>query len=103
MPDDIALPCKQFTDARELNIMRIFSKERESLRIRKARASRAIYVDKDVQEIDLEVETEDGERLTLRMSPRVAHTIISHMQTSYEAINPPLNRGSAAQWDGMMD
>lgn len=85
--------------------MKIFGKERQSLRIKKVKASRAVFMnDQGTQEIEVTVLTEDGEKLTLQMPPQLAHVLVREVGAAYEAINPPIHQGwgqGAAQWDGM--
>lgn len=90
-------------DTKELITMFIFGKERQSLRIKKARAARAIFVNTETQEVEVQLLTDDGERLELQIPSSVAHTLIMHMTEAYLAINPPLRTGAAADWQGMMD
>jgi hypothetical protein len=92
---------------KEMKRMRIFGKERQSLRIQKVRASRAIYVrpgNPDEQEVELQLTTEDGERLDLRMRTGLVRQLILDLSDSYEAIAPALSRGrwNAGQ-QGMSD
>lgn len=84
--------------------MRIFRKERESLRVKKIKASRAVFIDLDHQEIEITFQTEEGDILTLQLPTRLAHVLISEATSAYLAINPPLRTGSDyATWDGMND
>jgi hypothetical protein len=82
--------------------MMIFGKKRDSLRIKRIRASRAVFVNQDIQEVHIEFITEDGERLTLQLASRMVPGLIGDLTDSYEAINPPLSRRSngAAGWEG---
>lgn len=83
--------------------MRIFGKERQSLRVKNIRAARALYMDgPGTEEIEIEFVTDTGERLTLQMRPQLAHKLNLEVGSAYEAICPPLIRGSNyATWDGM--
>jgi hypothetical protein len=87
--------------------MRLFGKNRETLRIGKARACRAVYVrpgNPEEQEIEIQLITEDGERLDLRIKTKVAASLMLDMRDAYEAILPPMRRGNyAAGWQGMDD
>lgn len=87
--------------------MMLFGKKRESIRVAKIRASRAIYVrpgNPDEQEVELQLITEDGERLDLRMRTGVVRQLILDLNDSYEAIVPPLTRGNRnAGFLGMSD
>lgn len=83
-------------------MMKIFGKRRESLRIKKIRASRAVFVNQDVQEVEIQFVTEDGERLDLQMPSRLAPALIQELTIAYQAINPPLRSGSyESTWQGM--
>jgi len=85
--------------------MRIFGKERQSLRIKKAVAARAVYDNGEgLQEIELRLLTEDGERLTLQIPPSLARKLTLELSSAYEAINPPLRSSrNAADFLGMDD
>lgn len=81
--------------------MKIFGKERESLRIKKAAAARALYMDGNgTQEIEIRLVTEDGDRLDLQIPFLMAPALIGQLTDAYEAIVPPLSRRNnpAAQW-----
>lgn len=81
-----------------------FFKGKESTRVKKIGASRAIYVNPDLNEIHITFISEDNEKLTLELSPSQARDLIEFMTVSYQAINPPLRGGSyAANWQGMTD
>lgn len=84
--------------------MRIFGKERQSLRIQKVKASRAVFINQDVQEVEISLITEDGERLDLQLPSRLAPKLIQEMMLSYQAIHPPIQTGGfQATWQGMDD
>lgn len=83
--------------------MRIFGRKRETLRIKKAVACRALYMDgPGTQEINITLHTEDGERLDLQLPFLAAPALIGQLTDAYEAIVPPLSRrnNQAAGWDG---
>lgn len=79
--------------------------EKHSVRVRRVRASRAVFVNRDIQEVHMEFETEERDKLVLQMTPRQVHSLVTELVTAYQAINPPLaSRGdSMAQWEGMED
>lgn len=76
--------------------MRIFGRERETLRVEKLQASRAKYHDTDIQRVEVKLKTEGNGLLTLDMSTDQAHALIIQMTAAYNAIRPPLATGSAA-------
>lgn len=81
-----------------------FFKGKESTKVKKIGSSRAIIggVTSDSEEVHLVFINEDGEKLTLELTPRQARDLIVMTTTAYEAINPPLARGyGAASWMGM--
>ncbi len=83
--------------------MKIFGKNKESLRIKKVRACRALYADgPGTEEIEVHLITADGERLDLQLHHRSVPELIGQLTDAYEAINPPLNRRNnpAAGWSG---
>lgn len=82
--------------------MRIFRKERESLRIKAIRACRAKYMDGNgTEEIEIHFITEDGERLDLQIPYRLVYNLVGDLKDAYEAINPPLSarNNRSATWD----
>lgn len=84
-------------------MINIFGKKRESLRIKKSKACRALYVDgHGTEEINILLITEEGHRLDLQIPHRMAPDLIGQLTDAYEAINPPLSRrnNQAAGWDG---
>lgn len=85
--------------------MWIFGKERQSLRIRKACAARAKYMDgPGTEEVEVRLLTDDGHTLDLQLKPQAVHQLINDLATAYEAICPPITRGMGyARWEGMQD
>ena len=82
--------------------MRIFGKERQSLRVKAIRAVRAMYVNgDDTQEIEIHFITDDGERLDLQIPWRQVYSLVGDLQSAYEAISPPLSarQNRSANWD----
>lgn len=82
--------------------MRIFGKERQSLKIKAIRAVRAMYADgPGTQEVEIHFITEDGQRLDLQIPFQLAPDLIGDLTNAYEAISPPLSarRNRAASWD----
>lgn len=83
--------------------MKIFGRVRDSLRIKKVKASRALYMDgPGTQEIEISLLTDDGERLDLQFPYHLAPQLIHELTSAYEAINPPISRGfnPASGWAG---
>ena len=64
--------------------------ERHSVVVRKIRATRAMFVSPDVQEVHVEFVTDENDRLVLQLAPRHAYTLIHELTNAYNAINPPL-------------
>lgn len=75
----------------------------EPIIVTAVRASRAIFIAQDVQEVEIKFMTEGDLPITFRMTPRLAHDLIIQLSTAYTAINPPINsRGMGqASWQGM--
>jgi hypothetical protein len=75
--------------------MKLWGKNRETVLIKKARAVRAIYSGEtgstQSQEVSIDLITEDGEKLELRVPPLVVKKLIGEMTDAYNAINPPLS------------
>lgn len=70
--------------------------------IREAVSSRAVYQSEEIQRVELHIQTTDGDKLILEMTPQLARKIIVEMRSAYLAINPPLTGGNnAAGWMGM--
>lgn len=83
--------------------MKIFGRERASLKIKKVRAIRALYMDgPGTEEIEIHLLTDDNQRLDLQFSPKDIPNLIGQLTDAYEAINVPLSRrnNAAASWDG---
>lgn len=83
--------------------MRIFGRNKESLRIKKVRAARCLYMDgPGTQEIEIRLMTEDGEILDLQLPFQVAPKLIGELTDAYESIVPPLSRRQnwQAGWSG---
>lgn len=84
--------------------MLIFKKEREKLRIKKAAAARATFVNADVNEIEIKLKTEDNEILILELPLHVARALMRDTQIAYQAACPPLLTGfHQSEWMGMDD
>lgn len=83
--------------------MRIFGRERQSLRIKKVRAVRAVYADGEgTEEIEIHLITEEGQRLDLQLHHRLAPDLIGDLTDAYQAIVPPLGwrRNRDAEFGG---
>jgi hypothetical protein len=83
--------------------MKLFGKNKETLRIKRVKVARALYADgPGTQEIEVRLMTEDGEILDLQFHHFLAPEFIGQMTDAYESIVPPLaRRGNAqASWDG---
>lgn len=81
--------------------MKIFGRNRDSLRIKKAQATRALFMDGNgTQEIEIRLRTEEGDELALQIPFLLAPVLIGQLTDAYEAIVPPLSRRNnpAAQW-----
>lgn len=81
--------------------MRIFGRERQSLRLKKVQATRALFMDgQGTQEIEIRLRTENGEELALQIPFLMAPELIGQLTDAYEAIVPPLSRRNnpSAQW-----
>lgn len=83
--------------------MKIFGKERQSLRIRRAKAARALYMDgPGTEEVEITLLTENNELLTLQLPPQAVHQLVNELTDAYEAVCPPLTSGRGfARWEGM--
>lgn len=83
--------------------MKIFGKERDSLRVKRWRAFRAVFMDGNgTEEVHIQLLTDDNQRLALQVPMRQVPELIGQLTDAYEAINPPLSRrnNAAAGWDG---
>jgi hypothetical protein len=82
-----------------------FFKGKEDTRVKKIKASRAVYdLHTNSEEVEITFINEDGEKLTLRLNVHQTHSLIMELTTAYDAIRPPLSRGNyAAGWMGMED
>lgn len=83
--------------------MKIFGRERDSLRVKKWKAARAMFVDGNgTEEVHITLLTDDGQKLVLQVPHREVPTLIGQLTDSYEAINVPLYRRNNHQagWDG---
>lgn len=70
--------------------------------ISQVKASRAVYLSPDVQRVEVEVITEDGEHLILNLTSKQAGELAIQLNTAYEAIHPVLRTGlGTASWRGM--
>lgn len=79
-----------------------FFKGKESTLVKKIRATRAVYLGPDQEEVNVEFVNEEGEKLTLRINPKQVPGLIGDLSAAYEAINPPLRRNSNySDWQGM--
>lgn len=82
--------------------MRIFGKERQSLRIKRMRACRALFMNGEgTEEIEIQLITDDGEKLDLQVPYRLAPGLIQQLTSAHEAISPPVRSTRAADWLGM--
>jgi hypothetical protein len=82
--------------------MNFFRKNRESTHVKKIRAVRAVYLNPELQEVDVTFVNEAGDRLTLQLTVSQTFGLITELSNAYEAIVPSLGRGGRyATWDGM--
>lgn len=83
--------------------MRIFRRNTETLGIKRLRACKAIFqLEREVIEVQIDLETHDKERLQLQINPASLPDLIGELTDIYESINPPLNRrrNQNASWEG---
>lgn len=66
--------------------------QKHSIRVKKIRASRAVYHDSEILRIEIEIHTEYGDKLVLEMTPKQAHALISQTTVAYQAIFPPVRK-----------
>lgn len=65
-------------------------RERVDLDAQKIEATRAMYIDEDIQRVEMTIETSDNYRVVITMTPRQARQLLEQLTMSYHAINPPL-------------
>lgn len=85
------------------NILSRIVNRREPIRIRRIRASRAVFESEEIQRIDIDIDLDlDGTtKIRLEMHPQLAHKLITQLTTAYVAINPPIrNYGGGVPYDG---
>jgi hypothetical protein len=81
-----------------------FFKGKESAKVRQIRASRIKYIDPDHSEVHIEFRAEDKSlpSLVLELTPTQTRALIGDLTAAYDAINPPLYRGThESTWQGM--
>lgn len=61
-------------------------------RVREVIASRALYESEEIQRVEVKLELETGDKLTIELLPRQAHKLIVQMTSAYEAIHPQIPR-----------
>ncbi|HEV7949949.1 MAG TPA: hypothetical protein VGP24_09300 [Glaciihabitans sp.] len=86
--------------------MWLFGKNRETVKVKKIAAGRAVYqgVDTTQTEIEIKLITTDKERLTILVPLQQAMHLIRDLNISYQAAVPPLHTGRyESQWQGMDD
>lgn len=69
---------------------RMRKREHVTLTAKDIKSARAIFESEDRQRIDLTVTTEEDYRVTIELSPKLAHKAILEMGIAYNTINPPL-------------
>jgi len=69
-----------------------FSRGRDSLKVKSIRGSRAVYESEEIQRVELKLETELGDKVTLEMTPQQCHRLVTDLTNAYEAIFPPIIR-----------
>lgn len=85
--------------------MRLFGRERESIRVKKIRGSRAVIALHEEQvECNLRLVTEDGEVLDIIVPDKELPVLIQDLVITYQAIHPPIRFGNwNSQQDGMQN
>lgn len=80
-----------------------FFRSRDTAKVTKVVASRAVFESQDIQRVDVRFRNDDGDELTLEFHPDIVPNLILELSTAYEAIRPPLRGtgGHAAGWNGM--
>lgn len=82
--------------------MKLFGKNKETLRIKKAAAARAVFVDTETTDMEIKLLTEDGEKLMLILPMSQAAALINDLHLAHTAANPPLFTGRhQSEWFGM--
>ena len=71
-----------------------------SVDVVKARATRALYLSEDIQKVEVKLEIETGEKVTLVFPSRVAFDLITQMIAAHKAIHPEIvvPRSSSPSW-----
>ena len=64
--------------------------EKVELDVTKIGASRAMYIDADIQRVEVRILTSDNFEVILSLTPHQTAELIEQMTMSYYAINPPL-------------
>lgn len=68
--------------------------------VKRAKSARAVYVSPDIQRIELDIDTTDGEIYRFDMSPHIAHEMARSTLIAYSAIFPrSAMRQIGSNWD----
>lgn len=73
------------------------------LRIVDVKASRALFVNEGVQEVEIRLKVDSGDQLTLILPLDSTHKLITNLATAYNAARPPIKGlgQTGAGWNGM--
>jgi hypothetical protein len=85
-----------------LNRLKLFGRNKETLRVEKVKITRAVFEGPDTVRVDITLKVEGNNILQLECSPDVLRDIILQGGNAYDAIRPPLATGRyQATWQGM--
>lgn len=71
---------------------KLFGRSKEVFPVSRIVATRALYVSDEIQRIEMKIELEIGETILVDMTPKQGHTLIRQLESSYNAIHPPITR-----------
>lgn len=78
---------------------------KESVNVRSVGATRAV-IDQtaEIEKVEIIFENDEGRKLSMMLTAKQAATLWHNLADAYEAINPPLKRGTKyAEYLGMKD
>lgn len=63
---------------------------RDTIRVRKIKASRAVFESEEIQRVDVDIDLDYSEKIRLEMTPQQTYKLITELMSAYHAICPPI-------------
>jgi hypothetical protein len=71
---------------------KLFGKPQEVFPVKAIRAVRMMFITDEVQRVQITMDLENGEKVSVDMTPRLAYKLIVELESAYATIHPQIPR-----------